>query len=129
MVKENGMVMLTEDEYNKLTNRIDRTIKEKEEDISHLLRRIELMQTALLKATKTADTILNDMRVSKADFIAMHNAAVRDMDELEDNDIYGYDFTVHWHGMYCNCGDGATPANHIVPAIEWCEMEDPTEYY
>lgn len=129
MVKENGMVMLTEDEYNKLTKQIDRTIKEKEEDISHLLRRIELMQTALLKATKTADTVPHGVRVSKADFIAMHNAAVRDMDGLEDNDIYGYDFTVHWHGMYCNCSDGATPSNHIIPAVEWCEMEDPTEYY
>lgn len=128
MVKENGMVMMTEEEYNKLTNRIDRTIKEKEEDISHLLRRIELMQSALLKATKTADTVPNGVRVSKADFIAMHNAAVRDMDGNEDNDIYGHDFTVHWHGMYCNCSDGATPANHIIPAIEWCEMEDPTEY-
>ena len=129
MVKENGMVMMTEDEYNKLTNRIDRTIKEKEEDISHLQRRIELMQTALLKATKTADTVPNGVRVSKADFVAMHKSAVDYMwNHEEDNDIYGYDFTVHWHGMYCNCSDGATPSNHIIPAIEWCEMEDPTEY-
>lgn len=128
MVKENGMVMLTDEEYNRLNNRIDRVEKEKDEHTLDYERRLELMQTALIKLTQKTDTVPSGVRVSKADFIAMHNAAVRDMDGNEDNDIYGYDFTVHWHGIYCNCSDGATPANHIVPAIEWIIEEDPTEY-
>lgn len=92
-------------------------------------RRLELMQKALMELTKGVDTVPNGTRVSKADFVAMHSAAVRDMDDnFENNDIYGYDFTVHWHGFHCNCGDGATPANYIVPGVEGCLEEDPTEY-
>lgn len=37
--------------------------------------------------------------------------------------IYGYPITVHWNGIYCDCGDGATPSNYIIPAIEECESE------
>ena len=129
MVKENGMVMMSEEEYNRLTKQIDRTKQEKEEEISHYERRLELMQTALMKLTQKTDTVPSGVRVSKADFIAMHRAAVRDMDDSENNDIYGYDFTVHWHGIYCNCSDGATPANYIIPGVKGCEEEDPTEYY
>lgn len=129
MVKENGMVMLTEEEYNRLNNRIDRVEKEKDEQTLDYERRLELMQTALIKLTQKTDTVPTSVRVSKADFIAMHKAAVRDMDGLEDNDIYGYDFTVHWHGIYCNCSDGATPANYIIPGVEGCLEEDPTEYH
>ena len=91
-------------------------------------KRLEIMRKALMELTHKTDTVPHDVKVSKADFVEMHSEAVRDMDGLENNDIYGYDVTVHWHGFYCNCGDGATPANHIIPGVEGCLDEDPTEY-
>ena len=117
----------------------DEELKEKERKIEHLKKqidelkteykkRLELMQKALLESTQKTETVPHDVRVSKADFLAMHSTAVYEMDGIEDNDIYGYDVTVHWHGIYCNCGDGATPANYIIPGIEYCNEEDPTEY-
>ena len=45
------------------------------------------------------------------------------MKDIEKYGIYGHDFTIHWNGIYCNVGDGATPANHIIPAIEDCSEE------
>lgn len=41
----------------------------------------------------------------------------------EENDIYGHNITVHWHGMYCSCSDGAIPSNYIIPAIVDCDSE------
>lgn len=39
--------------------------------------------------------------------------------EIEDEDeIYGHDVTVHWHGLYCNCSNGAAVSNNIIPGIE-----------
>lgn len=46
---------------------------------------------------------------------------------VEDSHIYGHSFTVHWNGIYCDCGDGATPSNHLVPAIKAC-LDEFTEY-
>lgn len=121
MVKDNGMVMMTEQE-------LERIEKEKNELVKEYEKRLELMQKALLELSKDDATLQHDVRVPKADFVAMHSTAVSEMDGSEDNDIYGYDITVHWHGFYCNCGDGATPANYIIPGIEDCNEEDPTEY-
>ena len=73
----------------------------------------------------------NDVRVSRVDFLKIYDNALNEMfdaPEDEDNDIYGYDITVHWHGIYCNCGDGAIPCNHIIPAIMNCNEEDDEEY-
>lgn len=154
MVKENGMVMMTQEEFNRICKCYEKNIadqkdeheyetdlickdyertidtlkQEHREDVANYEKRLELMQKALLELTHNVDTIPHDKRISKADFVAMHSAAVRDMDGLEDNDIYGYDVTVHWHGIYCNCGDGAVAANNIVPGIEGVMDEDPTEY-
>ena len=116
-----------ESELEEKENQVEHLKKQIEELKAEYKKRLELLQTALLKATKTDGTIPG-IRVSKADFVAMHSIAVRDMDGCEDNDIYGHDITVHWHGFYCNCGDGATPANYIIPGIEECNEEDPTEY-
>lgn len=104
-------------------------LKKKIEEIkTEYKKRLELMQTALIELTHNTNTVPTDKRISKADFIEMHSNAVRDMDGIEDSDIYGYDITVHWHGFYCNCGDGATPANYIIPGVADCLDEDPTEY-
>ena len=128
MVKENGMVMLTEKELERMEREHRTTLEEYE-------KRIELLRNALKKRmTKGAPS--EDVRVSRIDFLALYNEALEEMfDNFEKensdetpNDIYGYDITVHWHGIYCNCGDGATPSNIIIPAIEEVDNEDPTEY-
>lgn len=117
-----------EEELEEMERTIEDLKKQIDEIKADYKKRLELMQKALLELSRKTDTVPQDVRVSKADFVAMHNTAVYEMDGIEDNDIYGYDVTVHWHGFYCNCGDGATPANYIIPGIEDCNEEDPTEY-
>ena len=125
MVKENGMVMLTENE-----------LKEMDRKLIQYEKRILILQSALLNATKVNKSV-EGVQVTKTDFLAIYNKALSEMfdkEEKEDfdpynTDIYGYDFTVHWHGIYCNCSDGAMPSNHIIPAIEGLNDEDPDESY
>lgn len=127
MVKENGMVMMTEKELERMGH-------EKEQLIERYEERLELMHKAIMKLFNK-DTGAADVRVSKEDFLSIYNKALDDFfdkmetpggDELH-NDIDGYDVTVHWHGIYCNCGNGATPSNIIIPAVEEVISEDPYE--
>ena len=86
MVKENGMVMMTELEYDQLTKR--------------------------------------DKKLTRKEFVRAFNAAIDYMFATDDTDnIYGKDITIHWNGYYCNCSDGATPSNYIIPAILECDEE------
>lgn len=128
MVKENGMVMLTEKELEQIEREHKRNIEDYE-------KRLEIMQDAIKQLMKEG-TPSTDIRVPKIDFLAIHQKALDEMfdimekpngDELP-NDIYGHDVTVHWHGIYCNCGDGAIVENNIIPGIEGVVDEDPTEY-
>ena len=133
MVKENGMVMMTAAELERMEREHLNKLEEYE-------KRIELLREALKKRmTKGAPS--EDVRVARIDFLALYNEALEEMFDIMENerttdktpddvpnDIYGYDITVHWHGIYCNCGDGATPSNILIPAIEEIDNEDPTEY-
>lgn len=127
MVKENGMVMLTETELKGMQADHERAMHECE-------KRIEFLQSALLQAT-TGNKAVEGVRVTKTDFLQIYDKALQAMFKAEEdgtldpdnNDIYGYDFTIHWHGIYCNCYDGAIPSNHIIPAIEGVNDEDPDE--
>lgn len=116
------------EDIEELERQVDRLEKKVAEIKAEYEKRLELMRKALVELSRKTATVPTDVRVSKLDFVAMHTQAVCDMDGSEDDDIYGHDITVHWHGFYCNCGDGATPANYIIPAIEDCWDEDPTEY-
>ena len=128
MVKENGMVMMTEQELN----RIEREHKHAVNDYE---KRIELMQDAIKQLMREGATS-EDVRVGKKDFLAIYRKALNEMfDNMEKpnyeelpNDIYGHDITVHWHGIYCNCGDGAVVCNNLIPAIEDVLSEDDDEY-
>ena len=157
MVKENGMVMMTEEEFKSICKcyeknisdlqneheyetdiictdyemKLDRMNREKDELVKEYEKRLGMLQSAVLELTKGTTNGCRDTRVSKADFLAIYNKALSHMDEHieeETNDIYGFDFTVHWHGIYCNCGDGATAYNYIVSGVEGVQEEDPHEY-
>jgi hypothetical protein len=115
MVKENEMIMMTEKEYEEIKGN-DSKVKELE--VAN-----EMLRKALFKLTSKMET--SDVRVSRKDFLKMYNEALDYMfnHDDEENDIYGYEVTVHWHGMYCSCSDGATPSNCLIPAIEGCDEE------
>ena len=125
MVKENGMVMMTEQEYalelDIICKDYERELKTLKEDYE---KRLEFLQEAVKQLTRTHTTSTADIRVSKKDFLAIYDKGLDD----KDNDIYGHDITVHWHGIYCNCGDGAIPSNYIIPSIKDMLDEDDDEY-
>ena len=124
MVKQNGMVMITEKELENLINDSNKRIVELET-------RNKMLRAALMDLIKEDSKDKKDVRVSKLDFLALYNDALNEMfdnSDEDENDIYGYDITIHWHGIYCNCGDGATAYNHIIPAIEGVYSEDDEEY-
>ena len=161
MVKENGMVMMTEEEFKTICKCYEKNLgdlkdeheyetdlicNDYEKKLSHLEKKLKdlkeeyetrlgFMHKAIIALTQKTTTVPHDMRVSKADFIAIYNKAIDDFfDKMETpggeelhNDIDGYDITVHWHGIYCNCGNGATPSNFLIPGIEDVISEDPYE--
>ena len=114
-------------ELTKLKNHLEQTKKAYE-------KRLETLQTALLHLTVGKKSV-EGVQVTKTDFLAIYSKALEAMFaqeengtlDMDDNDIYGYDFTIHWHGIFCNCYDGAMPSNHIIPAIEGLNEEDPDE--
>lgn len=114
-----NMVALTRDEYNKLVN--DKAMYKRK--AKELEKRVAKMQLALLSVTSKGSN--SDVEISLQDFLDIYDLALNIMfdTQSEDNDIYGYPVTVHWHGMYCDCSDGATPSNHIIPAIQSCLEE------
>ena len=122
MVKENGMIMISENEMNEIFSIKNNQIEELE--IAN-----KMLRKAMLQLTSKEN--ISDVRVSRQDFIKMYNSAIEFMFnnmETEDNDIYGHNVTVHWHGMYCDCSDGATPSNFIIPAIKDCDNDIGEEY-
>ena len=129
MVKENGMVMMTEQEHalelDIICKDYEREIKTLKEDYE---KRLEFLQEAVKQLMVTRTTSTADIKVGKRDFLAIYNKALDEMCSSEDNYIYGHDITVHWHGIYCNCGDGAVPSNYIIPSIKEMLDEDDDEY-
>ena len=115
MVTENGMVMMTLNEYQSLN-----ATKNK---IEELEKSNEMLRNAMIQLTGEGNT--TDIKVSRSDFVKMYDMAVNEMFETnnEENDVYGHNITVHWHGMYCSCSDEATPSNYIIPAIVDCDNE------
>lgn len=124
MVIENNMVMMSETEFNNRIHANQVTIKELE-------KRCEMLRNAVIKLTARRGTMGKDIRVPKLDFLEMYEKAIEDMfehPENEINDIYGHSVTIHWHGVYCDCSDGATPSNYIIPALKELCDEDSEEW-
>lgn len=98
------------------------------EEAKAKVRELEIANEMLRKAVLqlSSKTKNSDVRVSRKDFVKIHSEAVDymfDNPEADDNDVYGYEFTVHWHGIYCDCSDGATPSNYLIPGILDCDDE------
>ena len=114
MVRENGMVMISEEEYRELL---------------HNAESADVLRTAIMKLVRQFKRKpTEDIELTRKEFIKVYNTAVSDMFEkdeqgIEDNEIYGYDVTVHWHGFYCNCEDGATVTNTVIEGVECCSDE------
>lgn len=111
MVVENDTIVISVNEYNKYNRKMDARIEE-------LKVANAMLRKAVLQLTSKVST--PDVVVSRKDFVEMYNDAVTDMLNKatdESNDIYGYEVTVHWHGICCDCGDGAEVSNYIIPAI------------
>lgn len=111
---------LTEAEYEELNN-VEK-FKKEYNDLLNLVARI------LPQANET-----EDKKISRKDFVMLHEYMVKQMDNVadnftkENNAIYGHEITVHWHGFYCDCSDGAIPANNIIPAIQSVDDEEGDE--
>lgn len=114
MVTENGMVMLTAKEYDELVREAEDT---------------KLLRSAIVKMLKEfKEKTTEDVELSCSEFLATYNAALADMWEKiengeDENEIYGNDVTVHWHGLYCNCQYGAMVTNTVIDGLEACADE------
>ena len=58
-----------------------------------------------------------DKQVTMKEFLEIYNKALAE-DDYYKSGIYGKDVTIHWNGIYCNVGDGATAYNHIICGLE-----------
>lgn len=106
MVRENGMVMISENEYAELVRKADS---------------VQYLRSATIKMLKRfKDNPTEDVELTRREFVETYEAAVDDMfeNDNDDNEIYGCNATVHWHGLYCDCADGAQVFNYIISAIK-----------
>ena len=67
-------------------------------------------------------------QVTIREFINLYNAEVEKMfNEMDKEEttahIYGYNITLEWNGYKVNLGDGATPTNALIPALEEMDSE------
>ena len=57
-----------------------------------------------------------DKQVTMKEFLEIYNKALAE-DDYYKSGIYGKDVTIHWNGIYCSVGDGATAYNEIISNI------------
>ena len=107
MVRQDNMVMMSAVEY---------------EELAQMKKEVEELRSALLAATRNRESQTGDVLVSMNTFYNLAMSATSDDDGMEE-DIYGHDITVHFHGLYCNCQDGAIPYNNIIEGVKGCAEE------
>lgn len=75
----------------------------------------EIAKRALFKVLSEKKT--EDIKVSRQEFLDIYDLAMDGLgsDECE---LYENEVTVHWHGIYCNCSDGAVAYNNIITGIK-----------
>lgn len=75
----------------------------------------EIAKRALFKVLSEKKT--EDIKVSRQEFLDIYGLAMSGLgsDKCE---LYGNEVTVHWHGIYCDCSDGAVAYNNIIAGIK-----------
>lgn len=75
----------------------------------------EVAKRALFKVLSEKKT--EDIKVSRQEFLDIYGLAMSGLgsDKCE---LYGNEVTIHWHGIYCDCSDGAVAYNNIIAGIK-----------
>lgn len=116
MIEYNGNMIMTKAEF-----------MAHNAEVQELNKRIESLQDAIFQLItgREDNTATADIMLSKSDFLALYDRAISAMFADDDtNDIYGHDVTVHWHGLACNCADGAQACNYIIEGVREVLEED-----
>jgi len=91
-----------------------------ENDFCEILDREKEKQTKVVRKTLfkvLSEKRTEDIEVSRSEFLDIYNLAMEDLGS-DNCELYGNDVTVHWHGIYCNCSDGAVACNNIIEGIK-----------
>lgn len=117
MVRENGMVMMKEQEYYK-----EVTLKEYEiEDLKTRCEQLAEVISKLIVCNNDESTIINPR-----DFVIIWNNVFDRMNEgNKEEDLIYTEATLHWNGLVANLGDGAAFANYVIPMLT--ELADELE--
>lgn len=110
----------------------DIQIAAKDEKIKMLENEIKELREALLLATRGKKMKTKDIKVSMSTFYNITQEILRreDNDKINmEDDIYGHDVTVHFHGLYCNCLDGASVFNSVIEGVAECAEENDEETF
>jgi len=97
--------------------------------ISSLENKIAELKEALLIATRKQKSKQKDIHLTRQTFLDVYDYYFQRNDEEEfEEDMYGHDVHVHWHGFWCNCSDGAIACNYIIEGVRGCIEEDDDNY-
>lgn len=117
-------------EYENKVNKEEKEIIDYKSRVEALEKANEMLRKVIFQLTSSREQ--QDVKVSRRDFLIIYQNALDEMFHLgeigtdftpDNNAIYGHNVTVHWHGIYCDCGDGAIPANNIIDAVIDCDEE------
>lgn len=124
MIRKDGMVIMTEEEYNV---ELGIKVNEEENSIDWKAKYNELL--SFLPKIVSRQKHEGDIQLRREDFIKLWFYGEEQMDLVTENFteknnlVYDNDMEVHWMGYFCNCFDGATVANYIIPAIQSVDDE------
>ena len=95
-----------------------------EKENEKLKARVKHLRSLLFAAMKEKQS--GDTKVKRSEFIDIWHEAMEGLgsDECE---LYGNNVTVHWHGIYCDCSDGAVAHNNIIEGIKGVMSEEDEE--
>lgn len=113
MLKENGMVMMTEAELKEY--------EEAKEQLLSVKKVASELSEVLLTITRDSDPKTDEIQVSMKTFLHLYNRCFdvdEDGNDKMETDLYNHDVCVSWHGFRCNCFDGAAACNYIIEGIE-----------
>jgi len=95
-----------------------------EKENEKLKAKVKHLRSLLFSAMKEKQS--GDTKVTRKEFVDIYHEAMDGLgsDECE---LYGNNVTVHWHGIYCDCSDGAVAHNNIIEGIKGVMSEEDEE--